>query len=132
VDAFAQPSDVTAVSAALSADQNAALVGLLDQASTLLRGWGMERGADVDALVNESDIRAELAKVAVVNAVKRSLSGLEGALETSYATDDYRETIRLHQDQLAAGLYINVADLPGFLPGKKPRKWGTIRLGSAL
>lgn len=128
---FAEDTDVTAVTGALNGDQVAALPGLLEQASTLLRGWGADRGIDIDAHIAGNDLRISIAKVAVVNAVKRSLGILDGAIETTVAIDDWRETTRRHQDEFAAGLYIADADLRGFL-GKKGSRFGTIRLGAAL
>lgn len=131
MEAFAQPQDVTAISGPLTADQIAAIPGLLAQASTKLRGWGAERGLDIDALIAGSDLRTEIAKDAVANAAKRAAQNLDGFSETSFAIDDYRETNR--RDKTTNGeIIIDPADLAGLIPGKGARRFGTIRLGSAL
>lgn len=132
MDAFALPADVTAVSVALDDEQTAALVGLLAQASTKLRGWGIERGVDIDTLIADHPLRIEIAKLAVVNAVKRHLGVLDGATEVTVAIDDFRETRRIGgADRGYTDLEIDPRDLRGLLPGKRSR-WGTIKLGSAL
>lgn len=132
MDAFAQPDDVTAVSAPLNEDQTAALTGLLAQASTKLRGWARERGiADLDVFVQADPLRIELAKVAVVQAVKRVLGIGDGASEVTVAIDDFRETRRFDKEQIVAGMYIDAGDLVGFLPGKRSG-FGMIRMGHAL
>src|SRR3546814_16088169 len=92
VDPFAEPADVTAISGPLTADQIAALPGLLSQASTKLRGWGLERGIDIDALIAGDELRTEIAKQHVANAVKRAELRPEGFTEVHFAIHEYRET----------------------------------------
>lgn len=129
---FAQSSDVTGVMGALTPDQTAALAGLLAEASTKLRAWGAERGIDVDAHIAGNELRIELAKIAVVNAVKRALGLIDGFTEITVAIDDYRETKRRRATAAAdPDVYIDARDLTGFLPGKRSR-FGTLRMRSAL
>lgn len=131
MEAFAELQDVIDISGPLTAEQTAAIPGLLAQASTKLRGWGAERGVDIDALITGDNLRTEIAKGAVANAAKRAAQNLDGIYETSFAIDDYRETNR--RDKTTNGeVIINIADLAGLLPAKGARRFGTIRLGSAL
>lgn len=132
MEPFADAADVTAVSSSLNDDQTAALDGLIAQASTLLRGWGLARGVSIDTLIVGDEVREEIARLAVVNATKRALGILDGALEVSTAIDDWRETIRRDKDAIAAGMFIAPGDIVGLLPGKRPSRFGTIRMGSAL
>lgn len=135
MDALAQKTDVTAVMPPLTDEQESAVEGLLAQASTTLRGWALERGYILEDVLAGSDLRTEIAKVAVVNAVKRALNNLDGLLETTttVAIDDYRETNTSRRDSAVSTgqLYIDPLDRAGLLPAKRS-KFGTIPLRSAL
>lgn len=80
----------------------------------------------IDTLIAD-DVKAELAKIAVVNAVRRVLRNPDGLLQEQI--DDY--TWRRDSAVSAGSLYIDPADLIGLVP-RASRKWGTIRLGHAL
>lgn len=95
---------------------------LLAQASAKLRVMV----PTIDTLVTD-ELKAELAKIAVVNAVRRVLRNPDGLLQETI--DDY--TWRRDSAVSSGALYIDAADLVG-LRVKTSRKWGTINLRHAL
>lgn len=132
MDTFAQQVDVVAVFRPLTPAEVALVPGLLAEASTKLRAWGLERNVDVDQLIADDPLRESIAKIAVANAVKRALQvGTDGAVETTVAQDDFRETVKFDAQTIRNSVSIDIADLRGLVKGRRSR-WGTIRLGTAL
>lgn len=132
MEPFADIGDVVDVMGSLDAAQTAAAPGNLAQASMLMRGWGIERGLNIDELIEDDEVRTAIVKGAIVQAVKRALGNLNGVLETTVALDDYRRTERRDQSTSTGQLYIDDNDLTGLIPAKQRSRFGTLRMGTAL
>ncbi|WP_405375983.1 MULTISPECIES: hypothetical protein [unclassified Microbacterium] len=133
--AFVTKEDVQSLMPPFTPEQERLVDGYIAQAATNLQAWALERGHDLQVLMDGSALRYEIAKGAVVASVKRALGNLDGAAETTntVAIDDYRETTTIRRDaSLTSGaLTVQASDIVGLLPGKR-NQFGTLRMGSAL
>lgn len=127
---FAEPSDVAGIWRPLTAAETATATGLIAQASAKLEALALERGIEIATYIGSDQLRVNLAKDAVANAVKRVLQNPDGVLSTSFAIDDYQQTDRRDSALSTGALYLDPADLNWIV--KPRRKIGTMRMGSAL
>lgn len=123
---LASPDDVAAAWRPLSTEEMGVAETLIEQASAKLR----VEVPNIDSVAVEGSLKAQLAKTAIVNAVKRVLQNPDGWLSQSFGIDDYREENRRDSALSTGALYIDPADLKGLVA--RGRGFGTIRLGSAL
>lgn len=133
---FADWTDVERIWRPLTPAEVITADGLISQASMKLRGWALDRGYDLDALITAdvsavSMARQEIAKYAVAAAVKRVMQNPDGTLSTSFTIDDYREDNRRDSALSTGANYIDPADLAGLLPRPRSR-FGMIPMGRAL
>lgn len=128
---LADPADVKAVSPSLTPEQESALPGLLRRASTLIRGWGVERGIDIDQYIADDPLRIEIVRTAVAEAAKRAATNLDAIYETTTRIDDFTATERRDRSVSGGAVYIDEADLKGLLPRARSR-FGTLPMGAAL
>lgn len=132
---YASEEDLLKVMQPFTPEQQTVVEGYLEQASTNLRGWALDRGYDLDSVIATSTLRAAIATGAVVAAVKRALDNLDGFSETTstVAIDDYRETTTSRRDASTStgALTIEPNDVIGLLPRRRNR-FGTLRLGAAI
>lgn len=121
---FAEVTDLEAIWRPLTTAEKIVAEGLIAQASTQLRA----RIPNIDAIIaaDTTGMKAELAKNAVVNAVKRVMQNPDGWLSESEAYDDYKVDKRRDSALSTGGLYIFDGDLVGLLP--RSRRWGMINL----
>jgi hypothetical protein len=124
MDPFAEVSDLEAIWRPLNSAEKTVAEGLIEQASNQLRA----RIPKIDLILkaDTTGLKAELAKAAVVNAVKRVMQNPEGWLSESEAYDDFKVDKRRDSALSTGGLYIFEGDLVGLLP--RSRKWGMIPL----
>lgn len=125
MDPFAVAADIVAVWRPLTAEEITVADGLLAQASARLRVAVPTIDAQLEA-EGETGLKHDLAKAAVVNAVKRVMQNPDGVLQ--FSIDDYTE--RRDSAVSTGALYLDKADLIGLV--SRAGSWRMIQLGSAL
>jgi len=121
---FAEASDLEAVWRPLTSAEKTVAEGLIEQASNQLRA----RVPNIDSIIeaDTTGLKAEFARAAVVNAVKRVMKNPDGWLSESEAYDDFKVDKRRDSALSTGELYIAESDLVGLL--RRSRRWGMIQL----
>ncbi len=118
-------ADVAAVFRPLSAAEETITPGLIAQALTKLR----IRAPGVDDLAEGDELRAELARIAVVNAVKRVLNNPAMMRQVSQTAGTFSQSGTYDGSAATGVIEIDDADLYGLLP-TATHMLGTARIKS--
>lgn len=124
---FAEVEDVEAVWRPLSDAERVVAQGLINQASVKLRA----RVPGIDQRAAGSPLAAALAKIAVVNAVKRVLLNPDAARQISQTAGPFSQNVTVDSTLSAGSLYLADDDLRD-LVGDSGLAIGTARLFPGL
>lgn len=116
---FATTEDVEAVWKPLTVDETTNVEAWINQASTSLRVIARNLSVDIDALVKADPLAAEVAKNAVVNAVKRVLMNPEGYRQKATTTGPFSDSGTLDTAISTGAIYIADSDIVGLFPKRK-------------
>lgn len=108
---FAEVYDIEKIWRPLTEDETSMAAGLLTQASMKLRA----RIPNIDTLIAASELRTELARASVVNAVKRVLMNPEALRVISTTTGPFSESKTIDTALSSGFVYIDEGDLTGLL-----------------
>lgn len=111
MEPFATPEDVAAVFRPLSEEETVIATGLLLAASIKLR----VRVPSIDERIEANPIWGEVAKYAVVAAVKRVLQNPENARQKSETTGPFTTSITVDSAVSSGALYLDERDLEGLV-----------------
>lgn len=124
--AFAHAEDIEDVFRPLTDPERVIAQGLLEQASNKLRA----RVPTIDQLVDLDELKAALARDAVVNAVKRVLMNPEAVTQSESRSGVFIESRRYDASVASALLALDPGDLVGLLPYKG--KFRSVKVKSGL
>lgn len=126
MDAFAYDYDVEAIWGPLTILESSVVPGLLREASVKLR----LRVPDVDTRIVGDELRAEAAKIAVVNAVKRVLMNPEAVRQYSSTSGPYTDSKTIDAAVSSGFVYISNEDLVGLTPKRSKPRMKSFRIRS--
>jgi hypothetical protein len=108
---FAWVADIEKIWRPLTDAEKVMAEGLIEQASMKLRA----RIPNIDALILGNELRTELARAAVVNAVKRVLMNPEALRVMSTTTGPFSESKTIDTALSSGFVYIDSGDLAGLI-----------------
>lgn len=125
--AYADYADVEQVFRPLTDAERVIVPNLIEQASRKLR----VHVPLIDVLIRDAD-KADLARDAIVNAVKRVLINPEGIRQTSWTEGPYSESKTVDATMSSGQLYIDPDDLIGLKPVPQTRRIRSFKVKSGM